>query len=59
MLCADVLEQPVSSIFIGGVGRKNNLDEICLYKYPNSLFPVIFPAYTTYEGGTVFRNVGT
>ena len=28
--------------------------------YPNNLFPVILPAYTTYEDGTdrVFRNVG-
>jgi hypothetical protein len=30
-----------------------------LYKYPSNFDPVIPPAYTTYEDGTVFRNVGT
>jgi len=50
------------SIFIGGVGRKNNRDEnVGVFigervwldnKYPNNLIPLMFPAYTAYEDGT-------
>jgi hypothetical protein len=30
-----------------------------LYKDPNNLILVILPAYTAYEDGTLFQNVGT
>jgi hypothetical protein len=40
------------SIFIGGVIRKNNQDEL----YPSNIVPVIPLAYTTCEDGTDFSE---
>jgi hypothetical protein len=46
-------------LFIGGVSRKKNRDEIV--KVFVQVVPVILPTYTTHEDGTdrEFRNVGT
>ena len=55
ILCADVSEHSVFSIFIGCVGREKNRDEIC----PRNLFPVILLAYTTCEDGTECSETST
>jgi len=47
MLCADVSEYSVCSIFVSGVSRKDNQDEV----YPSNLVPVILPACTICEDG--------
>jgi len=66
ILCADVSEHSVCSIFIGGPTSFRLVQVIIepnlyLYKYPSNLLPVILLAYTTYEDGIdrVFWNVGT
>jgi len=50
ILCSDVSEFSVCSIFVGGVSKKNNQED--LYKYLNNLVPVYLHAYTIYEKGT-------
>jgi hypothetical protein len=52
ILRVDVSEHYVCSIFIGGVSRKNNRDEIPRVSIQVNPVPFILPAYTTYEDGT-------
>ena len=61
ILCADVLEHSVCSIFICSVNNKNNWDEVVrvfrnvylhLYECLSNLIPVILLVHTTYEDGT-------
>jgi len=40
------------------IGSGNFEPNLYQYKYPSNLVPVILSAYTTYEDGTVFQNVG-
>jgi len=67
MLCANVSEHYISSIFIGAV-NKNNRDEVVVVFIQEKfwlkrslgqdlIFSVILLVHTTYENVTVFRNV--
>jgi hypothetical protein len=67
ILCADVSENPVSSIFLGGGSKKKFFlltphmkTEQSVPKRRHILIKQkeMFPAYITYEDGTVSRKVG-